>query len=185
MRDGDDGRSGGGEAGGAGGEEGDAAGEVAQGWEGVVGVLGEGEEEFAADILGPAAGEGVVAVGDEGVVGLEVEDLNFRLWGLVGLRFVFVIVLGSAVGGALGLFVAGLDGVGDFLAAALFVFVSEGYGGGAPELALMAPEAGVYPFGLGACTAAGRRGGLRTRSWYGWSCEIEREVERLRGGKQV
>lgn len=154
---------------------------MAQGWEGVIGVVVGGEEELAADVLGPTAGEGVVAVGDEGVVGLEVQDLDLFFCRSVAQGLVLV-VLGRVVGGAWGFFVAGFDGVGLLT---LFVFVSEGYCGCATELALMPTEAGVYPFGLGACAAAGGSGGSRARSWYGWSCEVEREVERLRGDKQV
>lgn len=101
----------------------------------------------------------------------------------VALGLVF-IVPGSVVGGTLGLFVGGLDGDGVF-ALFVFVFVPEGYCGCVPELALMTAETGVYPFGLGACTATGERVGSRARSRYGWSCKIEREVEGLRGSKQV
>lgn len=110
-----------------------------------------------------------------------MQNLDLLPWRLVALGLVFV-VQGSVVGGALGLFVGGLDGDGLL---ALFLFVSEGYGGCVPELALMSTEAGIDPFGLGACTAAGGSGGSRARSWYGWSCKVEREVESLRGGKQV
>ena len=64
-----------GDASGAGAEEVDVVWEPAQSRQWIL-LLARSEEELGADVLRPLAGEDVVAVGDERVVGVEVQDLD-------------------------------------------------------------------------------------------------------------